>query len=86
MVTSEETRTIVSANLKKIVKKLGVTQGDIARRMFPNEEIEQKHRVQVSRWINGQVLPSSADIVNLAEILGVTVVDLLDSPKTKKFL
>lgn len=86
MVTSEETCGIISGNLKKILDRLKMSQGDLARRMFPEENIETKHRVQVSRWVNGHVLPSSADLVNLAEILDVKVSDILASPKTKKNL
>jgi transcriptional regulator with XRE-family HTH domain len=86
VVTSEETRQIVSGNLKKILDRLKISQGDLARRLFPGNDVDIKHRVQVSRWVNGKVLPSSADIVNLAEVLDVKVTDILQSPKTEKNL
>lgn len=86
MVTSDETKEIVSSNLQRIMRAKNISQGEIARRLCPEETIGVSHRMQVSRWVNGHVLPSSADVVNLADALGVTVADILRSPKTKKNL
>lgn len=86
MVTNEEMKDIISTNLQKALVKLDWTQGDLARAYFRGEEIATKHRVMITRWVNGQVIPTPADLANLAEVLGVKVADLMGHKKTKEFL
>lgn len=82
VVDINETREAISDNLRRMLAERGWTQGDLARKIF--KEVDTNERMTVSRWITGKTAPSAADLLNLAEALGVTAEDIARKKKSKK--
>lgn len=78
--TNAEARQIVSANLKRLLSEWGWSQGDFARELFGDSNTAQ--RMKVSRWCSGDVLPSIAELYNIAEVANCSIDQLLEKTKT----
>lgn len=90
-VTNEnEIREVLSVNIAFFLKKLGMTQADLARAMFPeamssdSTTLHASKRNAISRWANGIRTPSAAECLNLAEIFGCTISDLVTVKQKKR--
>ena len=60
-------------------KEKGITQKELARQLFVSDKA-------VSKWETGQSIPDVALLIPLAEILGVTVTELLECRRMEKIL
>ena len=58
-------------------KEKGITQKELARQLFVSDKA-------VSKWETGQSIPDVALLIPLAEILGVTVAELLECHRMEK--
>lgn len=85
VVTREEARKIVAANLNDVADQKGVQQADIARAIRRSDEELQTARQRVHRYFNAHADIIGDDLANIAEFLGVSVARILDC-KTKKKL
>lgn len=80
MLTPDEARANISANLELLIDGVAVTQSNVARAIKePAEEI-QNARMRVHRYYKGHTLPDAAALARLAEALGVTTDSLLAKP------
>ncbi|MFA5006714.1 MAG: helix-turn-helix domain-containing protein [Candidatus Izemoplasmatales bacterium] len=66
----------IQDNIKRIRKEHGMTQEDVASKLYVTRQL-------ISKWEMGKSLPNIADVERLAEILGVGVDDLLDDESVK---
>ena len=69
----EKLNSIISNNLVYMRKKLGLKQSDIAKKLNYSDKM-------VSKWENGDIVPSVENLCALADIYGVTLDDMV---KTK---
>ena len=60
----------VGYNIASIRKKLSLTQEELASKLFVTRQL-------VSKWENGAGIPSIDDLLNMSEIFGITIEDLL---------
>ena len=60
-------------------KEKGITQKELARQLFVSDKA-------VSKWETGQSIPDVALLIPLAEILGVTVTELLECHRMEETL
>lgn len=81
MVDNEQTKAAIASNLKRLLKVRGMTQAALARRIFTDVGINE--RMMVSRWVNGKTSPDAADLLNLAEALGVTAEEIARQKKSR---
>lgn len=65
VITDDEARKNISANLRRLLKQRGWSQGELARR-------SQESAMNVSRIINGVNLPNAAILARLGEALEVS--------------
>ncbi len=72
MVSDLEARKNISANLRRLIKAKGWSQGELARRA-------SESAMNVSRIINGINLPNAAILARLAEALEVSTDYLISS-------
>lgn len=79
MVTKEEARKHVAANLQAASEKKGVQQADIARAIQRPDEELQTARQRVYRYFNALADIVGDDLANIAEFLGVSVDAILNS-------
>lgn len=82
VISNEEARRIVSANLTRRLADRQWTQADLARAMFKSDNAAA--RMRVSRWCGGDVLPTPADLANLAAVLECTMDDLLSKARKRR--
>jgi len=82
VVTEIDTKKNISANLSKLLKANGWSQGELARRIFG--DITVSNRMTVSRWVRGESLPSSSDLLNLAEAFDLAVEEIARPAKRIK--
>ncbi len=71
VITNDDARDVVSGNLRQLLAEAGWTQVELVRRLN-NGEATVAGKMQVSRWCNGDTLPSPADLCNIADALGCT--------------
>jgi transcriptional regulator with XRE-family HTH domain len=83
VVTEIDTKKNISANLSKLLKANGWSQGELARRIF-GDDITVSNRMTVSRWVRGESLPSSSDLLNLAEAFDLAVEEIARPAKRIK--
>ena len=62
--------------IAKLRKERGMTQRELAEKLFVSDKA-------VSKWERGQSLPDITLLNPLADVLGVTPVDLLNCEKTE---
>jgi transcriptional regulator with XRE-family HTH domain len=84
VITDTESREIISDNLRRLLEEAGMSQGDLARELQLEDSTLQSWRMRISRWCNGETLPSPADLVNLAEVFEVKIEELLLPEKSSK--
>ena len=65
----------VGNNIASKRKGLNLTQEELANRLFVTRQL-------VSKWENGTGVPSIDDLLNMSEIFGITIEDLLCLNKT----
>ena len=73
VITDEQLRENLSANLAKVLKERDLTQSDLARIIQEDTENLQTARMRAHRYVHGLVTPDPARLANLAESLAVTV-------------
>jgi transcriptional regulator with XRE-family HTH domain len=84
VLTDEQLRHNLSANLAKVLEERDLTQSDLARIIQEKGENLQTARMRAHRYVNGLVTPEPARLANLAELLAVTVDWLISAPTRKK--
>lgn len=72
MITRDEARTRIAANVSRLMEANGITQNELARRS------EVAHS-RLSLLIRGELLPNPADLWNVAEALGTTLDGLMSA-------
>ena len=70
MITRDEARTRIAANVSRLMEQNGISQNELARRS------EVAHS-RLSLLIRGDLLPNPADLWNVAEALGTTLDGLM---------
>ena len=65
----------VGNNIASKRKELNLTQEELANKLFVTRQL-------VSKWENGTGVPSIDDLLNMSEIFGITIEDLLCLNKT----
>lgn len=83
MITEEQLRLNLSANLGKVLKERTLTQSDLARLIQEKDEDLQAARMRAHRYVHGLVSPEPARLANLAEVLAVTVDWLISGGRRK---
>lgn len=73
MITDEQAKKWIAANVTRLMKDRGLTQVDLAA-------ITGEQQMRIWRLANGLHLPSSAVIKRVAEALETTVDDLMSEP------
>ena len=66
-------------NLNTIAIRRGLSQSEIARRLFG--DAEPASRMKIYRWFNGLTSAAPDDLLNLADVLRCPVGDLLRPQK-----
>lgn len=72
MITKDEAREFIAANVCRLMDETGLGQRELSRRSGMDQP-------RISLLVRGRLLPNPADLSNLAEALGVTPNDLLES-------
>lgn len=73
VITDEQAKAWIAANVTRLMKERGLTQVDIAA-------ITGEQQMRIWRLANGLNLPSSAVIKRVAEALETTVDELMSEP------
>lgn len=73
VITDEQAKSWIAANVTRLMKERGLTQVDIAA-------ITGEQQMRIWRLANGLNLPSSAVIKRVAEALETTVDELMSEP------
>ncbi len=78
MITREDARHRIAANVSRLIAENGISQNELSRRS------EVAHS-RLSLLIRGELLPNPADLWNVAEALGTTLDGLMadDSERSK---
>jgi transcriptional regulator with XRE-family HTH domain len=84
VITDEQLRSNLAANLNRVMRERSITQSDIARIIKEKDEALQTARMRAHRYVHGLVSPEPARLANLAESLAVTVDWLISVPAQKK--
>lgn len=71
--TDEKLKMQIGTNIANLRKRLGLTQAGLAEKVNYSDKA-------VSKWERGESAPDILTLVSLAEVLGVTVDDLLSDP------
>ena len=71
--TDERLKTQIGTNISNLRKRQGLTQAGLAEKVNYSDKA-------VSKWERGESVPDILTLVSLAEVLGVTVDDLLQDP------
>lgn len=77
MLTDEQAKRNIAANVERLMGELGITQSELAR-------LTDESHARVSLMRRGLKLPSAAFLARLAEALNTTTDELLAEP-TKNF-
>lgn len=83
VLTDEQLRLNLAANLQAILAQRELSQSDLARMIQEKGEELQTARMRAHRYVHGLVSPEPARLANLAESLGKTVDSLIASPQKK---
>lgn len=84
VLTDEQLRENLSANLAKVLTDRKMSQSDLARLIQEDGEDLQTARMRAHRYVHGLVTPEPARLANLAELLALTVDWLISGPGRKK--
>ena len=71
--TDERLKVQIGTNISNLRKRQGLTQAGLAEKVNYSDKA-------VSKWERGESVPDILTLVDLAEVLGVTVDDLLQDP------
>lgn len=82
MITKEQARKNVSANLQRLLRQRKLRQSDIAKAIAIQEEELQNVRQRVYRYVHGLTDIVGDDLSNIAEFFGVST-DLILSGRQK---
>lgn len=74
----------IAANMTRILKDTGKSQGDVARAIREEGEVLQAARMRVSRYSRGKVMPGAGALSRIAEALGVTADALMAAPPKRR--
>ena len=84
VVTKEQARKHLAANLRKAMDEKGVQQADVARAIRAESEELQTARQRVYRYVNALSDVVGDDLANMAEYLGVSIDWLMNGSGRKK--
>jgi len=70
---------LVSFNLRRLLKRAGMTQTDLAKAVYG--EVTPNSRVTVHRWVAGKILPTTWQQLQLAKALGAEITELFRPEK-----
>jgi transcriptional regulator with XRE-family HTH domain len=70
---------LVSLNLRRLMKRSGKTQTDLAKAVCG--EVTPTSRVTVHRWCQGKILPTTWQQIQLAKALGAEITELFRPDK-----
>lgn len=73
MLTENELRQNVAANLTHLLGERDLTQSDLARLIRESNEDLQAARMRAHRYVHAISAPETSRLANLCEVLGVTV-------------
>lgn len=76
MLTDEQAKRHIAANLTRLLKERGVSQSELARRT-------KEARMTIWRTASGLHVPSAALLARIAEALETTLDELLEAPQKK---
>jgi transcriptional regulator with XRE-family HTH domain len=76
VLTDNEAKSAISANVKRLLGERGMSQAELAR-------ATEESTARLSQMIHGQKLPSAAFLARIAEALAVAADDLLAIPGKK---
>lgn len=71
--TDEKLKVQIGTNISNLRKRQGMTQADLGEKLNYSDKA-------VSKWERGESAPDILTLVSIAEVLGVTVDDLLSDP------
>ena len=71
--TDERLKAQIGTNISNLRKRMGLTQAGLAEKINYSDKA-------VSKWERGESAPDILTLVNLAEVLGVTIDDLMSDP------
>lgn len=83
MVTKEQSREIVAANLQRAMEEAEKTQADIARAIQRPDDKLQTARQRISRYANATSDIIGDDLTNICEFLGISADWLLTNTRRK---
>lgn len=84
MLTEEQAKSNLAANLAAVLREMGWTQSDLARAIQEDDEDIQAARMRAHRYVRALCIPAATTLANMADRLGVTVDWLLSTPRKKR--